>query len=318
MSDAADAACSEPAVPTLNPSIEDLFLPHKVSAASAIIPARSNPRSPGLSPRTSEPVDRPARLAPAGAVAGKGQQRVGDREAMAPYRRHEFKTGRACAELALDALGATKGVPIARKPVERAESGAPIWPLGVTGSITHSQGLVAAVAARSGPDLLAVGIDIEHVGRLSSNATQRVLSPIELEHYEQLTEPSRRAYAAAVFSAKEAFYKAQFQLTGRYLGFRAVTLRLSVDRDRLSPQNVDVYRKALDDEPRVEPGLHSNPGMWGCVDSDVWVISVTPGDGTADESLLRWCRGWVRVGRSTVLSVVAIAPINAWHGPGLG
>src|SRR6266545_1189255 len=68
-------------------------------------------------------------------------------------RQAEFLAGRYAAELALANLGIT-GV------VERASNGAPLWPQGVVGSITHGGGLVAAVVG-SASHYAGIGIDAE-------------------------------------------------------------------------------------------------------------------------------------------------------------
>ncbi|MGW0783195.1 4'-phosphopantetheinyl transferase family protein [Streptomyces sp. NPDC002913] len=67
-------------------------------------------------------------------------------EAVVDRRRREFTTARWCARRALAAAGA----PTADAPLRRGRQGEPLWPAGFTGSITHSAGYRAAVAAPSG------------------------------------------------------------------------------------------------------------------------------------------------------------------------
>ncbi|MBX6384282.1 MAG: 4'-phosphopantetheinyl transferase, partial [Microbispora sp.] len=69
-------------------------------------------------------------------------------------RRREFVTGRHCARLALARIGVPPG------PIPRGERGAPVWPAGTVGSITHCSGYRAAAVA---PAHLAraIGIDAE-------------------------------------------------------------------------------------------------------------------------------------------------------------
>ena len=71
-----------------------------------------------------------------------------------PKRRREFATGRGCARAALNRLGEPP-VPILRGP-----QGAPLWPAGVVGSITHCDGYRAAAVARTS-DIATVGLDAE-------------------------------------------------------------------------------------------------------------------------------------------------------------
>ena len=68
--------------------------------------------------------------------------------------RREFSTVRHCARLAL----ATLGLP--RSPLLPWERGAPQWPVGVVGSMTHCAGYRAAAVARA-RDVVTIGIDAE-------------------------------------------------------------------------------------------------------------------------------------------------------------
>src|SRR5688572_29707947 len=54
-----------------------------------------------------------------------------------PKRQAEFRAGRYCAMTALTALDAR----FAGCEVGRADSGAPVWPAGIVGSISHSDGM---------------------------------------------------------------------------------------------------------------------------------------------------------------------------------
>jgi 4'-phosphopantetheinyl transferase EntD len=125
-------------------------------------------------------------------------------------RRREFATGRHCARGALRGLGlpeAEIGVGAHREPC---------WPAGVTGSISHASGLAGAmVALRS--DYRSVGLDIERCGAVGQELLHLVLTAREREWVGVDTDLATR-----VFSLKEAFYKMQFPLTGRFLDFTDV------------------------------------------------------------------------------------------------
>src|SRR5437868_12446432 len=69
-------------------------------------------------------------------------------------RRREFTTVRWCAREALAGLGMP---PV---PIMRGEKGAPRWPDGVVGSMTHCDGYRAAAVAKA-RDIAALGIDAE-------------------------------------------------------------------------------------------------------------------------------------------------------------
>ena len=135
-------------------------------------------------------------------------------------RRREFTTGRWCARQALARLG------VAPAPILPGDRGAPGWPPGVVGAITHCAGYRAAAAARRGA-VIAVGIDAEPDEPLPDG----VLDVVSL--------PEERARLAAgipavhgdrlLFAAKESVYKAWFPLTGRWLGFEDARIDLRPD-----------------------------------------------------------------------------------------
>lgn len=137
-------------------------------------------------------------------------------------RREEFAAGRTCARLALHRLG------IEDFPLLPDENRAPLWPRGVTGSITHSGGYCAVAVARQSA-IRALGIDSEVMGRFTEKLWPRVCTPGELEWLLAQTADRRGSLAAAIFGAKEAVYKCQYQITRRWLGFQDVEISLAQD-----------------------------------------------------------------------------------------
>ena len=87
-------------------------------------------------------------------------------------RRREFSTVRHCARLAL----ATLGLP--RSPLLSGERGAPQWPVGVVGSMTHCAGYRAAAVARA-RDVVTIGIDAEPHAVLPEGVLEVVALPEE-------------------------------------------------------------------------------------------------------------------------------------------
>ena len=128
-------------------------------------------------------------------------------------RRREFTTTRACARTALARLGLPP-VPIVPGP-----RGAPQWPVGVVGSMTHCAGYRACAVARD-LDLLTIGLDAEPHGQLPEGVLDAVSRPEEREQLAALaaTVPGTH-WDRMLFSAKESVYKAWFPLTQRWLGF---------------------------------------------------------------------------------------------------
>ena len=135
-----------------------------------------------------------------------------------------FAAGRSCARAALSALG------IAAVPLLRRDDRRPDWPPGAEGSISHTDGLCVAVAARTS-DLAGrrIGIDVERCGRVRPELYTRLFTRREIGLLERLSTTDRSRQAAIGFSAKEAFYKAQYPLTGAWVGFTDVELEVTPD-----------------------------------------------------------------------------------------
>ena len=139
---------------------------------------------------------------------------------MVPSRAAEFAAGRLCARAVLTRLGREGAA------VPAAADRKPVWPDGIIGSITHTDGFCAAVAAPCGP-LQGLGIDTEVMGRVTAPLAARICLPEELAWIASLADVLQPAARALVFAAKEAFYKAQSPLTDEWLGFDA--LRVETD-----------------------------------------------------------------------------------------
>jgi len=93
----------------------------------------------------------------------------------------------------------------------------------VTGSITHTEGYCAAVAARRGA-LRGLGIDSEEIARVHAELWPGITAPQELAALEALPPGAALKQAALAFAAKEAFYKSQFPLTAEWLKFADVVI----------------------------------------------------------------------------------------------
>ena len=133
-------------------------------------------------------------------------------------RRREIVTARRCARAALAKLG------YPATPILRGYRGAPQWPSGVVGSITHCTGFRAAAVARS-TDLASLGIDAEPHGPLPPEVPKTVTTGREPRHLDELGHHNPSVHWDRVlFSAKESVYKAWFPLTNRWLGFEDAEL----------------------------------------------------------------------------------------------
>ncbi len=128
-------------------------------------------------------------------------------------RRREFTGVRACARRAMEKLG------VPSHPVLPGERGAPRWPEGLVGSMTHCDGYRAAALARES-DLASLGIDAEPHAPLPGGVLCSVSLPAERERLRQLAaqQPGLH-WDRILFSAKESIYKAWYSLSGEHLGF---------------------------------------------------------------------------------------------------
>ncbi|MDF1708906.1 MAG: 4'-phosphopantetheinyl transferase superfamily protein [Paracoccaceae bacterium] len=136
-------------------------------------------------------------------------------------RRDEFTAGRAAARLAMERLG------LPPQAVPAAPDRSPVWPDGLTGSISHAGGLCAAVLSRD--PLHKLGLDIEDAAPLDADLWPLVLTPDELDRLAQAPADRRGTIAKRIFGIKEAAYKAQFPLTGAVIGFQALDVTLAPD-----------------------------------------------------------------------------------------
>ena len=132
------------------------------------------------------------------------------------YRKMEFFAGRFCAFQALMAL---RGIPFA--PIGMSEDRSPIWPSGIVGAITHSEGIALAVVGED-KNYRGIGIDIErklshaHACQLS----RQVLSPGETwQKWGSTHEFS--LLITLIFSLKESLFKALHPEVKRFFGFNS-------------------------------------------------------------------------------------------------
>jgi 4'-phosphopantetheinyl transferase EntD len=130
-----------------------------------------------------------------------------------PKRRGEFSTVRACARAALARLG------IPPAPIVPGTRGAPQWPAGVVGSITHCDDYRACAVARES-DVVTIGLDAEPHGTLPHGVLNLVSSAEERDGLARLSAAVPEVHWDRIlFCAKESVYKAWFPLTHRWLNF---------------------------------------------------------------------------------------------------
>ncbi|WP_165191594.1 4'-phosphopantetheinyl transferase family protein [Caulobacter soli] len=151
------------------------------------------------------------------AVAVAARSIALDADAPEAIRRRHRRSGRLCAADALAVL--------AISPTLR-EHPAPTWPSDAAGSISHCEDLACAVAAQAS-QVVALGVDIEAARPLIEGA-ELVCGDAELDHFDTLPPLPAGNWPLLTFSAKEAFYKCQYAVTGRLLDFRDFEIRFDI------------------------------------------------------------------------------------------
>jgi 4'-phosphopantetheinyl transferase EntD len=138
-------------------------------------------------------------------------------------RKREFALGRTAARRAMGELG------VPPSPLLRNSDGSVAWPPSVWGSITHADGICIAAAARR-EDHGGIGIDVEVRKRVRRELWSRITTAAEQAWLQTATdETMARDRATLLFSAKEAFFKAQFCRTRAWVGFLDAEVQISAD-----------------------------------------------------------------------------------------
>ncbi|MGW4245255.1 4'-phosphopantetheinyl transferase Npt [Nocardia sp. NPDC004722] len=139
-------------------------------------------------------------------------------------RRRDFIGARYCARQALEQLGEPAVA------IGKAEDGAPAWPRGIVGSLTHCDGYKAAALGHK-LRVRSIGIDAEPHDRLPDGVLESVSLPPEREWLAAVLPGTDLHLDRLLFCAKEATYKAWRPLTGRWLGFEDAHITFTVDEE---------------------------------------------------------------------------------------
>jgi 4'-phosphopantetheinyl transferase EntD len=155
-------------------------------------------------------------------------------ERLSGMRRRELIAGRTAMHALIDM----------EHPVLSNERGAPVVPVGMTGSITHKLARAAALIAMA--EHGHVGVDLERAAPTKLEIAKRILTA---------NEPRvAGAELLRVFAIKEAIYKAIDPIVRRYVGFQEVELAIGqggevgvtvVDAGRL-PVAIEAWWTELD------------------------------------------------------------------------
>ena len=134
-------------------------------------------------------------------------------------RQREYATARDLARGALRELG------VDAFDLLNGDDRAPIWPAGIVGSISHCD-TRAFVALGRAAEVGSVGIDVEHRTELKRDLWRMTLLPEEIAWLNTQASAGRGRLALAMFTAKEALYKAQYPRSTEYMGFMALRVEL--------------------------------------------------------------------------------------------
>ena len=167
-----------------------------------------------------------ASLSVRGVLAGHRVIQPGDEKALleteaitvtsaVPEKRRASGAARIAGRALLNALG------LPESAIPKRVSGAPLWPVGVTGSFAHDQ-LVAVAAAGLTRDVAALGIDVEPAMPLPADMLDLVTTARERIGIDQDPLCGR-----VLFVVKEAVYKAAQPLDAIFLDYLDIEVDLA-------------------------------------------------------------------------------------------
>ncbi len=177
-------------------------------------------------------------------------------------RQYEFIAGRLGARAALEGFGITNF------PILIGNGGAPCWPQGIVGSISHTKTNCGICIARRS-SVRGLGLDIEDVVPMDSTMLRQILT--EIEYNWLMSQPSFQhiRLACTLFSAKECYYKCQYPITRSWLNFHDITVSLNI---RASCFSINVLNK--DSKP---PGINRPLGHFSYQDNTVFTALTLKG-----------------------------------------
>lgn len=139
-------------------------------------------------------------------------------------RQREFAAVRRCARTAVARLGRSPA------PIMSDEGGAPSWPSGIVGTMTHCAGYAAAALARA-DEVASLGADAEPHGPLPDGVVDLISLPRERTQLVRLADRNPGLHCdCLLFSAKEAVYKTWFPLMRCWLGFEQAEIEFDPER----------------------------------------------------------------------------------------
>jgi 4'-phosphopantetheinyl transferase EntD len=175
-------------------------------------------------------------------------------------RCQDFVTGRWCARQALQQLG-IEPVAIPVGPHRQ-----PLWPAGVTGSISHTQGYYCAVASTRQRSL---GLDAENLNDdINVNVIKTIFTPQEYPGRSAVPQQTCKHLFYITLTAKEAFCKSMFPLVNQYIDFKDVAVEIDYTNQLYE---ITLLRKL---DYRYDWGMRFQGNFWINKDIILAVLSI--------------------------------------------
>jgi len=151
----------------------------------------------------------------------------GDEDALLPeeaaaFAKSVLKVRRASGAARIVARELLAKIGLPRCALPKGSGGAPVWPNGIVGSMSHDS-RIAVVAIAMGHDFSALGIDIEPAEALPPGLLDMVATPQERSRINEDPYGGR-----LLFAAKEAVYKAVYPLDQTFLDHHDVEVSLTL------------------------------------------------------------------------------------------
>lgn len=165
------------------------------------------------------------------------EQRISSK--FSEQRRNEYTSGRIIAKHLLERIG------IYNFPILRGTLGEPLWPQGVTGSISHcADRCFVAIAEKK--HYKSIGIDIDSIDDLPETLIDDVCTYSEKKWIRSMKcQEKAYPYAKMIFSAKESAYKCIFPFVQDFIDFTEAEITFVIPENSFSVQLVAPIKKGI-------------------------------------------------------------------------
>lgn len=154
-------------------------------------------------------------------------------------RKKEYTTGRIIAKHLLERIG------IYNFPILRGTLGEPLWPQGLTGSISHcADRCFVAIADKK--HYKSIGIDIDSIDDLPETLIDGVCTDAEKKWICSMKcQEKEYPYAKMFFSAKESAYKCIFPFIHDFIDFTEAEIAFGTPAHSFRVKLVPSMRKGI-------------------------------------------------------------------------